>query len=90
MDLTKAPQRQDDYTLEVIDDEILLYHPSKEQILYCNPTASLVWNLCDGKRTLQEIIDLLTEAYPDSTEAITKDTQNTLQMFETQGAIQFV
>jgi hypothetical protein len=75
------PQRKPDYRLEMIDGELLLYHLNQTQILYCNQTASLIWNLCDGKLTVNEIIDLLQEAYPEAAGAIASDVQTTLRIF---------
>lgn len=90
MILAKKPQREPDYQLEQIDDELLLYHPSRTKILYCNQTASLVWQLCDGQRSTQEIIDLLTAAYPEAKDSLPFDTEQTLEEFQEHGAIKFV
>lgn len=84
---TQVPKRQDGYRLEVIEDEVLLFHPGQTRILYCNQTASLIWQLCDSERTVQEITTLLTEAYPDAASDIAKEIESTLQMLEEHGAI---
>ena len=88
MILTKTPHRQPDYQLEQIDDELLLFHPSQTTILYCNQTAFLVWQLCDGARNTQEIIDLLGTAYPEAQDSISDDVLTTLEQFEQHGAIE--
>jgi hypothetical protein len=74
----------------MIDGELLLYHPTQTKILYCNQTASLVWELCDGRRTVQEIITLLSEAYPEAAETICADVEAILQQFHQHGAIEYV
>jgi len=89
MNLTHKPQRQVDFRLEQIDDELLLYHPGQTTILYCNSSASLIWQLCDGQRTVEEITVLLSESYPESAEAITADVETTLHRFAAHGAIEF-
>ena len=83
-----TPRRKPDYRLEQIDDELLLYHPGQTQILYCNQTASLIWHLCDGRLTTQEIIDLLGAAFPDAHQTIATDVAATLQQFQQYGAIE--
>ena len=88
--LTKKPQQKADYRLEMIDDELLLFHPGQNRIIYCNTTASLVWQLCDGERTGHDIVDLLQIAFPESAETITADVQTTLKNFSQHGAIEFV
>jgi hypothetical protein len=78
---TSKPKREPDYRLEMIDGELLLYHLNETKILYCNQTASLIWRLCDGQKTVGEIASLLQEAYPEAAEAIAADVQATLGQF---------
>lgn len=84
---TKRPYKAPDYQMEVLDDEIILFHPSNKAIFYSNTTGALIWGLCDGQRTVAEISDVLSNAYPDSTEQIQADVQTTLQKFAQHGAI---
>ena len=44
----KKPLRNQDFRLEKMDDELLLFNPKSTNILYLNETASLIWQLCDG------------------------------------------
>ena len=81
------PCREPDYRLESIDDELLLYHPGETKMLYCNQTASLIWGLCDGSRTVEEITYLLCEAFPDAADTIPADVEATLEQFHQHGAI---
>ncbi len=87
---SNKPHRKPDYRLEVIDNELLLFHPTETKILYCNESASLIWQLCDGQRTSQEITALLAAAFPEETNAIADDVQSTLRQFSQHGAIEFV
>ncbi len=84
------PCRKPDYRLEKIDNELLLFHPAQTKIMYCNETASLIWQLCDGQSTPQEIVALLAAAYPEAADTIADDVQATLQQFAQHGAIEFV
>ncbi len=83
------PCRKPDYRLEALDGELLLFHPAQGQILYCNESASLIWQLCDGERTEAEIIELLREAYPEAADEIANDVRQTLALFARHGAIEF-
>lgn len=73
MDLTKTVRLQPDYLLERIDNEITVYHPALTTSLYLNETGALVWALCDGSRSVTEIIATLGELYPESREQIARD-----------------
>jgi hypothetical protein len=83
------PHRNPDYRLEAIDGELLLFHPERGEIMYCNETASLIWQLCDGGRTTQEIVDLLVDTFPEAAAAIPGDVESTLQELHQHGAIRF-
>jgi hypothetical protein len=72
---------------EAMGGEMVLFHPETQQILYSNPTGALVWGLCDGQRTVADVIQLLSEAYPDSANDIETDVRETLATFDRYGAI---
>ena len=88
MEHDDKPRRVSGYLMETMDNELLLYHPAETQVMYCNQTASLIWQLCDGERTVQGIIDLLVEAYPEAAQDIAQDVQATLRQFADHGAVQ--
>jgi hypothetical protein len=87
MEETAKPKRKPDYRLELLDNELLLYHPTETNIFYFNQTASLIWQLCDGQHSVAEIIELLKEAYPDAADTIPSDVTTTIQQFEEHGCI---
>lgn len=82
------PHPNTEFSLEEIDDELLLYHPAKTKAVYLNETAALVWQLCDSKRSISEIIQLLEENYPDSDHDIQADVENTLHQLASNGAVE--
>jgi len=84
------PRRKPEYRLEMIDNELLLFHPGETKILYCNESASVIWQLCDGQRTEEEIVTLLEGAFPEAAGRIAKDVRETLQQFSQHSAIEFV
>jgi hypothetical protein len=84
------PRQKTDYRLEELDGEMVLYHPTETKILYFNQSASLIWQLCDGERTADEMIRLLSATYPESAEEIAADVQATLQQFEQHGCIELL
>ena len=83
----KRPSPTPNYHIEELDGELLLYHPAAERILHTNQTGALVWNLCDGQRTVAEIAGMLTAAYPEATTDIHQDVPDILNQFAAQGAI---
>lgn len=87
MNSEAIPRANTEFSLEEIDDELLLYHPAKTKAVYLNETAALVWQLCDSKRSVAEIVSLLQENYPES-ETIQSDVEQTLQQLADNGAIE--
>ena len=73
MDITKRVCLESDYLLERIDNEITVYHPSLVTSLYLNESGAVIWELCDGKRQISDIVTILQEAYPENSEQIKDD-----------------
>ena len=84
------PRRMPDYRMEKMDDELLLFNPADTKILYCNDTASLIWQMCDGTHSTIEIVAILTDAYPEAADVIAADVDATLKRFLEQSAIEYV
>jgi len=76
--------------LERIGDEVLLYHPGLTKAVYLNETASLIWQLCDGRRSDEDIVALLRDGFPYENSDIAGDVFATLQRFNDEGAVEFV
>jgi len=84
------PRRKEDFRLEEVAGELLLYHPGSTKILYCNKTASLLWQLCDGTRSIEEIKVTLREAFPEAADSISDDVEETLKKFLEHDALELV
>lgn len=84
-----VPVPSTEFSLEQLDNELLLYHPAKTLTVYMNETASLVWQLCDGKRTVSEIVRQLQAAYPEAAGDMQSDVEQALAIFSEHGAITF-
>ena len=52
---TTRPVRKPDITVKDIGGETLLYSAAEEAIHILNPTARLIWELCDGEHTVEDM-----------------------------------
>ena len=86
----QKPLRHQDYRLEKMDNELLLFNPKTTNILYLNETASLIWQLCDGQRNVNEMISLLVDTFPEAGPSIKQDVEETIALFKKHGAILLV
>jgi hypothetical protein len=84
-----TPRRVQGFTLEQFDNEILLFNVEKDETLYLNATAAMIWSLCDGEHTVSQLIELVAAAYPDSAANVEHDLHETLQTLLRHGAIEF-
>ena len=73
--------------MEVVENEVLFYHPQQTRAVYLNPTAALVWCLCDGSRSVHEIIRILGESYPEAVATLTEDVLGTLNQLHESGVL---
>ena len=81
-----VPQPQTGFHEEEIDQELVLYHAETARVVYLNPAATVVWRLCDGQRSLEEIITMVEQAYPEG-EKIGVDIHLAVSEFIDFGAI---
>lgn len=82
-----VPIPRQGFQLEELDGETLLYRHSLKKMIYLSESAAVVWKLCDGERTAQEIVNLLADAYPESRETVIGDVVAALDSLVREGAL---
>ena len=80
-DLERIPKPQPGFDLAEMDGESLLYRHESMTMVYLNDAAAAVWKLCDGERTVGEIVDVLAEAFPDVASEIGTDVPKMIERF---------
>jgi len=75
------------FQTQTLDGEIVLLHPINSTILHINQTGALVWQLCNGLRSVAEIVIILSEAYPEAREQIERDVPKVIYELAAQGAL---
>jgi hypothetical protein len=73
--------------MEMLEGEILLYHLQRERAVYLNPTGAVIWGLCDGKRSVSEIVRLIGDTYPDAVATLQEDVRTTLEKLQESGVL---
>ena len=63
---TSLPQRREDVTFHVIDDEALIYDPDRGATHRLNSTARFIWEHCDGATNCGSIACELTSVWDAS------------------------
>jgi hypothetical protein len=73
--------------VEEMDEEILLYHPSTHKAIHLNGTAAAIWKLCDGTRTVSDLIDCLTAEFPSAKPKIAPEVREAIGRLLRDGAL---
>jgi hypothetical protein len=57
------PRRRSDISARVVVDETVVLDLGAAQIHQLNATASFIWDQCDGRRTVVEIVEKLAGSF---------------------------
>ena len=82
------PKQCAGFQIEELDGETVLFHPKRNIIIHANATATLIWQLCDGSRSVPQIVALLSEAYPETQEQIAAEVPLAIQDLRKKGALE--
>ncbi len=62
-----------------MDEEVLVYDPVVDRTHRLNSSATLIWELCDGTRSLEDIARALTEQFEVEFEIALQDARTVLE-----------
>lgn len=86
-----VPVRKQDIFIQDIGREALLYSVRGKAFHVLNPTARLIWELCDGNHTVEDIEQAIRENFSMANEYdISGDIRRTLKFFSNKGLIERV
>ena len=82
------PLRNPDITLQDIGNEVVLYSATADAVHVLNPTAKLIWELCDGQHTLVDIEQALQTHFAIPADRdVMADIRQTLATFNQKGLL---
>jgi hypothetical protein len=82
------PYKRDDVVCKSARRETLLYDPVTDSVHVLNPTALIVWELCDGHHTPAEMEAALRARFGGTAKQdVAGDVQAVLALFENEGLI---
>ena len=70
---TATPRRREGLTAVSLDGETVLYDRSLRAVHRLNSSASFIWQLCDGSRTVEEITALVAGTFERTPKEISPD-----------------
>ena len=84
----RVPIPRTGFELAELDGESLLYSPDKMTMVYLNGSAAAIWRLCNGERTVEEIIALIAAAFPDLAESIGAEVPELIKRLVDENALE--
>ncbi len=83
------PVRKPCIFVQDIGREVLLYSAQEKVFHILNPTAKIIWELCDGKHTIEDMEQVIRAKFSFSNgHDVMKDIQQTLQTFVGKGVLE--
>lgn len=67
--------------------ERIVYEPLSHAVLVLNKTASLIFDLCDGSRTVEDLVSALEAKFPVDPDMIRRDVLASLAEFHSKGVL---
>jgi len=79
-----------DCLVEDMDGELLVYNPTTATTLHLNGSSAVVWGLCDGQNSIDAMIELISDAYPDQADQIAGDVTDVIKRLLQSNVIELV
>jgi hypothetical protein len=57
------PIRREGLEIDEAEDGLIVFDPREDMVHHLNPSAAIIFDLCDGSRDLDAIVALLGEIY---------------------------
>lgn len=81
------PKRNNVRAIQV-EDELMLHDTVAQKVYALNPTAALVWSLCDGTHTIEQMVAAVETQFSNTTPAdIAQDVCQTVDWFNEYGLL---
>ncbi len=73
---------------EELDDETLLFNPKTRKTYVLNEMADVIWELCDGMHSPEEITDEIVSVLDVDPNTVSKDVSKVLNEFVLQNLVE--
>jgi hypothetical protein len=87
MATTSKPRRRNGIEAMWVEDDLFLFDPAAYRAVTLNRSGAAVWELCDGTRTPDNIVEALLESFEGERHLIARDVRDTLQQLTDQGVV---
>jgi len=85
-----VPRPLEGVELSEMEGEGILYWHENTKMLYLNESARVIWQLCDGVRTVSEIARTLAAEFPEVAGEVSLQVPETIDQFAAEGVLELV
>lgn len=86
----RTPKRRSDLETRTVGDEVIVLDAAGQRVHRLNGSASYIWDCCDGRTSVPEIVSRLATAFTVTEDAVSGDVQNTIAEFDRLGLMEDV
>ena len=83
----ERPKLREDLVFRQVEEDFVAYDPVSDRTVLLNRSAAVLLDLCDGRRTLDEIAGTLAETYSSHADEIRRDLESSLEELRAQGLL---
>ncbi|MBK9132593.1 MAG: PqqD family protein [Gammaproteobacteria bacterium] len=80
-------RKRENLTVQSVDEETLILDLDSNHIHQLNPTASFIWELCDGNMSVDRLAELFAENYGIDGASARTDVENVIRQLLDLGLI---
>ena len=81
------PRVREDLTVVELDGEAVIYDEESHDLHHLNPTATLVFGLCDGTSTMKQMSLDIAEAFEVPVDEVEPEVRALIRRFRTSGLL---
>ncbi len=81
------PKVRDDLTVVELDGEAVIYDDETSELHHLNPTATIVFGLCDGASTMREISSDIAQAFKVPVGEVEPQVRSLVRRFRKSGLL---
>jgi hypothetical protein len=84
---SSRPAARPDLVQRQVEEDFFLYDPIADKVILLNASAALIFDLCDGTRTPDQIAEDMARLFESDLSRVAGDVRETLAEFATSGLL---
>ncbi|HHT9155566.1 MAG TPA: PqqD family peptide modification chaperone, partial [Candidatus Tripitaka sp. YC43] len=88
--MEERPKTRIDLINETVEEEVVIYDPKNHNLHHLNPMAGVIWELCDGNHTPEEITEEVVSVLETDPVQVERDVTKTIEEFQRKGLLEVV